>query len=220
MPRVMQRSYSVKSSGRVERTVAERPAVARRAPLLGVGRDRRLPAVGRIDDERGLPEGAAGVVAAEGADRVQRILDALLRLLLARGPLLIGLIQAGHVLRPLHRDSLRVVARPDALQIGIAPRRLRHRVRDGGTVVVGRDDQRGSRCALPRHRRVASDAMAIAATNAKSYESRLPHHVHLYDGRSKRTGPTATPVHAKPANARIIRPASRGRKPPRSIHLR
>ncbi len=77
----------------VERTVAERAAVARCAALLGLGRDRRLPAVGRVDDERGLAERASCEVAAERADGVLARSGRRLRLLLPRRPLFVALIE-------------------------------------------------------------------------------------------------------------------------------
>jgi hypothetical protein len=58
---------------------------------LGLGGDRRLPAVRRIDDERGLPEGARGRVAAEGSDGVVGVADAGLYLFDPRSELLVGL---------------------------------------------------------------------------------------------------------------------------------
>ena len=60
----------MKSSGRIEWTVAEGAAVAGRAALLGGRRERGRATVWRIDDERCLPERAPGVVAAERADRI------------------------------------------------------------------------------------------------------------------------------------------------------
>src|SRR4029434_1277140 len=137
----------------VERTVSECAAITRCAALLGRGCDRRLPAVGRVDDERGLAERAACVVAAERADGVQRILDACLRLLLTRRPLFFALVEAADVLRPLHRDSLRVVARPHPLKIRLAPGRFRRRVwLVGCGAVVGRNRERGSRRSLASDR--------------------------------------------------------------------
>src|SRR5438477_381814 len=90
--------------------------------------DRRLIGeVRRIDDERGLREGAARVVKPEWADRA---LVALLGTLLdVPGPgreFLVGLKQTiTERLRPRHRNAGRVVARPHADQIRFAPRRLR-----------------------------------------------------------------------------------------------
>src|SRR5688572_3103362 len=122
MPRVMQRSYIVKSSGELNGPSPKVPRSrgARRFSAAGVN-----AAVRPIDDDRGLPEGTPGVVAAECADGVQRVLDALLGLLLAGSPLLVGLIQVGaEICRPRHRDAAGVVARPHALEIRVAPWRL------------------------------------------------------------------------------------------------
>ena len=55
-------------------------------------------------------------------------------LLLPRGQLLVGQIEpVAELGRPLARDAGRVVAAPDALQIGFAPRRLRRRVGDAAS---------------------------------------------------------------------------------------
>src|SRR5262245_6886947 len=65
---------------RVERSVAERAAIARCPPLLGRSRERGHAAVGRIDDERRLPERPPREVVAERADIVLTALHALLDL--------------------------------------------------------------------------------------------------------------------------------------------
>ena len=131
----------------LERPVAERALVARGAALLGLGGERGRAAVGRIDDDRRLAEGATGEIAAEGADRVLGVLDAVFDLLLPRRELLVGLIErVAERLRTGGRNAARVVARPHALQIGVAPRRPRHRVGDRRAAVVGRDHQ----CRAPR----------------------------------------------------------------------
>src|SRR5262249_52973685 len=127
----------------VERPVAEGAAVARRAPLFRLGREAGLPAVWRIDDERRLPEGALRVVVPERAGRVLATLHAVGHLLLARGPLPVGLVETSPELDvTLARDTCGVIARPDTLQIRFAPGRASDGVRDRGPSVVRRDHER------------------------------------------------------------------------------
>jgi hypothetical protein len=169
--------------GCVERAVTERAAVARGTALLGGGRNRRLPAIRRIDDERRLTERTACVVAAERADGVQCVLDALLRLLLTRRPLLLALIEAGDVLRPLHRDALRVVARPHALKIRVAPRRFRRRVwLVRCSAVVGSKHERGSGRSLAQERYGPHRCDSNRRRDPNSYECTLRHHLLLAPG--------------------------------------
>ncbi len=137
--------------GRIERSVAESALIARGAALLCFRGEGRRSAVRRIDNQRSLAEGASSEVAAEGADGVLGVRDAALNLLLSRREFLVVLIQAvAEILWPRHRHRC-VVAAPDALQIRIAPRCLRHRVGQRRATVVRRDDQ--CRCAaLTGHR--------------------------------------------------------------------
>ena len=105
-------------------------------------RERRDPAVRRIDDERGVAEVARALFIAEGAcSRVVEItrLAALTR---ALREFLVGEVLARPELRRArHRHAAHVVARPDALEIGMAPRQLRRcplRVDDGSGRRFGR----------------------------------------------------------------------------------
>ena len=96
------------------------------APPLAFRRERRHPAVRRIDDERGLLEQTAFlppelVVGARVAVRRRRIMVAQAK----PGELLLG-VELLHAERgrPLQRSLCRVV--PDALQVGTAVRGPRH----------------------------------------------------------------------------------------------
>ena len=115
-----------------------------RLTLLTLRRQRRLTAVGRIDDERRLPRRLAGLLPVRlrrgrAPDRTIRIHlhgehvdlgDERFFLLLDRLGALRELFVREHVPRPepcgaLERHSLHLDAWPEPLKIGVAPRRLR-----------------------------------------------------------------------------------------------
>ena len=126
----------------VEGPVAERAAVARGAARLGVRREGRVAAVGRIDDERRLAPGSGADVVAERAHVVVGARAGLLVALGAIGKLLIGEVEpVAELLRPDGRDAAHVVARPGALQVGVAPRRARRLVADARRAVERGDGQ-------------------------------------------------------------------------------
>src|SRR6185295_16312617 len=109
----------------------------------------RHDAIWRIDDERRLPERATGEVVAERADVAFTALHSLLDLLDASRKRFVAEIEVvAELLRPLARDAGGVVTAPDTLEIGIAPRSLRHGVRNRRATVVGGDHKRRRALAL------------------------------------------------------------------------
>ena len=140
--------------GAVEGTVPEAAAIPGRRPLQRLRRDRRHPAVRRIDDERGLPEGLGAApesITAAGlhAGRGHGVLDRLLVPLDSIGELLIGQLRpAGKLRGAFPRDATGAVAGPLALEIRVAPRRPGRRpFRRGGGFGFGcrRGSLRGGR---------------------------------------------------------------------------
>ena len=114
---------------------------------MRLGRIRGHPAVGRIDDERGLAEGPAGEIEAERAGRrwsptARRRVSIWLSRWANSWSVEIETI--AELRRPRHRDVAHVVARPHALEVGIAPRRPRHLIR-GPLATEGGDDERRRR---------------------------------------------------------------------------
>src|SRR6185369_2580581 len=100
---------------RVERSVAERSAIARCPPLLGRSRERGHAAVRRINNERRLPERPPREVIAERADVVLAAFHALLDLFDSSGERFVTQIEvAGEILGPLTRNPTGVIAAPYA----------------------------------------------------------------------------------------------------------
>ena len=95
---------------------------------LALRRQRRDPAVGRVDDHRHLrgrrvrvvPQGRVAPLALVAPDAAEGAALAARRRLLRRQRL-----DVGQVLRPFERDAVRGVAGPDTLQVGFVPRRAR-----------------------------------------------------------------------------------------------
>ena len=127
-PRVMHRSYSVKSSGSVNGPAPKVPWSRGRRPLDRLRRHRRHAPVGRGDDERGVTERPDAPLVAE--DRF--LIDgAIARAGVAGRPAreLLGRQRLTFPERfgALRRHAAHVVAGPDALQIRMAPRGFRRR---------------------------------------------------------------------------------------------
>src|SRR5262249_16534230 len=113
---------------RVEWSLTEAAAVARRRALLRLGGEGRCVAVFRLDHQRclsirlGLPR----LLLAEDADRVLATLTAVLIGLLRRRELLVVEHRAcAELLGPFARNAERRVARPYAGDVRVAPFRLR-----------------------------------------------------------------------------------------------
>src|SRR5262249_12444746 len=113
----------------IEGTCPKTSAVARRAPLQRLRRQRWHPTIWRIDEKRRLTEclgPAPGAIAATclNARRLERVLDGLL---VTCDPVRIFLIgqlgSTGKLFRALPWNATRAVAGPGSLQIRISPGR-------------------------------------------------------------------------------------------------